>query len=262
MSKIVIWDLFGGSQNSVYNALKYFKNVEIYTFDVNENIQHPNQYVIDLTQDFETLKHYFDKFPKPNMIFASPLCTTFSWILHYGKDETLAWKKQNDVYVIRPKQEMDEIKKNSKFLAPMDSEKMYEKAIIGEKCLDNTINLIQHYQPKSWYIENPKNSLMWNVIAKNYQEFTYNNWGNVPPYFNLAHYNSYDLDFTQKPTIFLSNKVLFLNKFNIIGNIARTKNGCRSGCYKGERGKRDEQGENVAIPKLLIIDIFHQFKTQ
>lgn len=256
-TKLVVWDLFGGSQNSVYHALKYFNDVEIYTFDINENIQHPNQHVIDLTQDFQELIKFFNQFPPPDIILASPLCTSFSWILHVGNDETLGWKKEHNGYRIRSIAEIEQVKQQNKFLQPMSAQAIYDKAVLGDKCLENAIKLIIAYDPYCYYIENPKQSLMWNVIDWNYLILSCGR----ATIRNVAEYNSYDLDFTQKPTIFLSNIKLDLKCYGIKGNIVKSKHGCRSGTYKGQRGNsKDEQGVNVAIPKLLIVDIFMQMK--
>lgn len=80
MNKKIVWDLFGGGQNSVYNALD--KNeYDVYTFDLVPEPEHNKQFVIDLAQDFHNLKEYFSKLPKPDIIVASPLCQSFSSIL-------------------------------------------------------------------------------------------------------------------------------------------------------------------------------------
>lgn len=259
--KLIIWDLFGGSQNSVWKSLQYFeKQVEIYTFDINPNLQHKNQIVMDLGVDYEQsadLIRELEKYPKPDLIFASPLCTTFSWILHVGPRETLAWKETQHCYVKRSPQEMDLIKQNNGFLKPMNSQAMFEKAVLGENCLRNTIGIITYFKPKFWYIENPEKSIMWKVIEKNFEPFTW--FGK----YNLAHYNSYDLSFTQKPTIFFSNAELDLKKYGIKGNCPKPKKSCRSNVwFENQSRNKNEQGPNVAIPKTLIIDIYHQMVKQ
>ena len=68
--KKIVWDLFDGGQNSVYNALDHF-NYDIYTFDITEP-SHEHQYQVDLSQD--NIVDIFKKYPKPDIIVASPLC--------------------------------------------------------------------------------------------------------------------------------------------------------------------------------------------
>ena len=42
--KIVVWDLFGGGQNSVYEALKDNSVYDIYTFDVTKPLVISNMF--------------------------------------------------------------------------------------------------------------------------------------------------------------------------------------------------------------------------
>ena len=66
MKKFIIWDLFGGGQNSVYLTVKEFNlPFDVFTFDITEP-QHNNQFQMDLAQDniIECFKHY----PKPDIL--------------------------------------------------------------------------------------------------------------------------------------------------------------------------------------------------
>ncbi|WP_322960229.1 hypothetical protein [Mycoplasmopsis cynos] len=54
-NKIIVWDLFGGGQNSVYQAIGDNPLFEIYTFDLYPEKYHNKQYVIDLSQDISYL---------------------------------------------------------------------------------------------------------------------------------------------------------------------------------------------------------------
>jgi hypothetical protein len=70
--KIIIWDLFGGTQNSIYNCLKDDDNYVVITFDSTESTR-PNHHTIDLT-NLPLFKKYIKKhkIPKPTTITASP----------------------------------------------------------------------------------------------------------------------------------------------------------------------------------------------
>lgn len=251
--KIVVWDLFGGSQNSVYNALDKDK-YKVYTFDINEDIQHIGQYIVDLTdmEGFEKLL-LGQRIKKPDIIVASPLCTTFSWILHVGSEETFAWKLKDNKYEIRDEQSMQELKQKGGFFRHLNIPAMIEKAKVGKTLLENSLKIIEKHQPKYWYIENPQYSIMWKYIKRNCD------WFKQTHHHNVAHYNSYDLTFTQKPTIFMSNKRLDLRKDGIRGNINKPQSSCRSNVYFNGKKKANEQGDNVKIPKELIKDIFTKF---
>ena len=103
-SKIIVWDLFGGGQNSVYESLKDNPLFDVWTFDITEPTreQHIKQ---DLTVNniIEVLGHY----PKPDIIVASPLCQSFSSILQMKGGGTCFWKKENGLLVERSIEEFE-----------------------------------------------------------------------------------------------------------------------------------------------------------
>jgi site-specific DNA-cytosine methylase len=68
-----------GGQNSVYEALKNNKDYKVYTFDITKPTRE-HHYDHDLSEPIKDLIKYFDKFPKPDVIVASPLCQSFSSI--------------------------------------------------------------------------------------------------------------------------------------------------------------------------------------
>ncbi len=249
--KIIVWDLFGGSQNSVYHALKYFKEFEVYTFDNNPKVQHDKQYVVDLSQGFLWFKDFVEKnnIPKPDIIAASPLCQSFSVLMNAGeKGERLAWKldKEKDIYVIRDLEEIEQLIQSNNFLKQNKAELIRERAVLGEKLLNFTINCIGFYNPPGWYIENPQTSLMWDFIKKNWL-------GSFYGFICTTEYNSYDLSFSAKPTTFLASSWLHLKRYGIRGNTNRKVGDRLVGTSNNETGTR------VKIPALLLIDIFHQF---
>lgn len=202
--KYIVWDLFGGGQNSVYHSVQgseLNQHFQIYTFDL-VRPQRQRQIQIDLSQPqiLEVMKHY----PKPDVIVASPLCQSFSQVLKMKGGGTGFWKcnDTNTKVIMRSREEFDALK--SGFSSTYDTQKQYERAITGQKCLDNTISLIQHYQPKLWYIENPAGSFMWNYISLN---------TNLVGFKNSAHYHCYNHP-TKKPTIFFSNIQMALKTDN------------------------------------------------
>jgi hypothetical protein len=52
---------------------------DIYTFDITEPTR-KKHYKLDLSQD--NIVEIFEKFPKPDIIVASPLCQSFSCVLN------------------------------------------------------------------------------------------------------------------------------------------------------------------------------------
>ena len=258
-SPIVIWDLFGGSNHSVRKALGNIPNVEIYTFDIQFNPEIPfdEKYMhnVSLIHYVEFASYvYVNNIPKPSFIFASPCCKSFSSLLHVGKDlpdERLGWKKVYEKdeyrYDVREVDEIGYYISKNKFFHHMKKENVLLNAIIGKWLLSSTIEIIENYKPIAWYIENPQKSLMWEVIIKNHKDF----WFSPHTYVfnNIAHYSSYNQDYSMKPTNFLSNLWLGLKADKTKSNATRKK-GCRLPQSPGKYSKRSE------IPKELIYDIF------
>lgn len=208
--KRVIWDLFGGGQNSVFLTLKelnLLENYDVYTFDITEPI-HDKQFKIDLAQDH--IIDIFKQFPQPDIIVASPLCQSFSCVLNMKGGGTCFWKFNDDrtKLIERPVSEFEALKAGFTKNLKADVQLFIKR--LGQKCIDNTIALIQHYQPQYWYIENPKQSLMWKYI-----ELNRNDWFDSDQYYlNECSYGKYGY-FTTKATIFLSNVPMNLLKGKI-----------------------------------------------
>lgn len=73
--KRVVWDLFGGGQNSVYKALKDVPGFEVWTFDVTEPTRDKH---VSLDLAAPNLERELSKYPKPDIVAASPPCASFS----------------------------------------------------------------------------------------------------------------------------------------------------------------------------------------
>lgn len=273
MNNFIIWDLFGGGQNSIYHTVKEFNlPFEVFTFDITEP-QHQNQFKMDLSQD--NIIECFKKFPTPDIICASPLCQSFSQVLQMKGGGTCFWKKENGLLVERTIKEFETLK--SGFTKYLKADKQLALKRLGEKCINNTLSIIEYFKPYFWYIENPANSLMWYYIMNNKQAWVFKNG---PLYTNKTFYNNYGF-IIQKATIFLSNIDLHLKhekinyKFDkeVINKVVYYKldgvKQSRSGLVKNlnkqfannSKTTKDnkEADSRSAIPHNLLADILTQF---
>lgn len=272
MKKIVVWDLFGGGQNSVYQSLRENSLFDVWTFDITEPTreQHIKQ---DLTVDniIEVLAQY----PKPDIIVASPLCQSFSQVLQMKGGGTCFWKKENDKLVERPVAEFEALKNG--FTKYLKADKQLQIKRLGEKCINNTLRIIEHFKPSCWYLENPANSLMWYYIEHNKADWVAQNG---PAYKNKTYYNNYGF-IIQKATIFLSNidlnlkhkKINYSYEKEVINDVVYYKvdgvKQSRPGLLKTlnkqfannskTTADNKEADSRSAIPHALIQDIFTKF---
>ena len=282
---MIVWDLFGGGQNSVYNALKDNPNYTVYTFDITEPA-HEHQYHIDLSQD--NIVDKFKDYPKPDIIVASPLCQSFSNILTVKGGGTVGWTFKDNQLVFRTEDDFKEHK--SGWTKNLNYERQHFLAELGKKCIDNVLKLIDYYEPRLWYIENPATSLMWYYLEHNQADWCKKH--NLIK--NKACYGLYGF-LTNKPTVFASNTWLNLlygktpkpwheETINGVKYIVSNFNG-----YKAKKGKNTrsgtvgikaltyhnsknqsakpfnteqikEAGAQSAIPHTLIQDIFKQWE--
>lgn len=296
--KMIVWDLFGGGQNSVYQTLKEndkLKDFEVYTFDVTEPTRE-HHYKIDLAQ--ENIVEVFKQFPKPDVIVSSTLCQSFSCVLNMKGGGTCFWKlnETKDLLIQRSVEEFELLKNGFTKNCKADVQLFIAK--LGKKCIDNTIALIQHYQPKFWYIENPKSSLIWKYITLNRTDF----YNPETCFLNEASYGKYGY-VTTKATNFLSNVKMDLLKGKIdspysteidkdgvewlvlnadrscrmkktmksgvlamssVNKLSKINDGTNSKVYIQKNKMVNEQiseaGPSSAIPHNLIMDIFKYFK--
>ena len=270
--QIVVWDLFGGGQNSVYQSLRENSLFDVWTFDITEPTreQHIKQ---DLTVNniIEVLENY----PKPDIIVASPLCQSFSQVLQLKGGGTCFWKKENGLLVERPTAEFEALK--SGFTKYLKADKQLQIKRLGEKCINNTLAIIEHFKPSVWYIENPATSLMWYYIDNNKADWVVTNG---PVFKNKTYYNNYGF-IIQKATIFLSNIDLHLKHEKInysyekevindvvyykVDGIKQSRAGLLNTLNKqfanNSKTTKDntEAAASSAIPHALIQDIFKNF---
>ena len=122
-----VLELFAGTRS----ISKAFEKREHNCFTIELNKQHDN---ISLYEDILNIssRDILEKFGKPDVIWASPPCTTYSIaaISHH--------RKKDEDGNLSPKSDF---------------------AKVSDKLLTHTIKLIQELNPKYWYIENPRGGL-------------------------------------------------------------------------------------------------------
>jgi site-specific DNA-cytosine methylase len=201
-----VLELFAGSRSFGKVAEKF--GLEVFSVDINDfkNID----YVVDI------LNFDYNKVPfKPNIIWASPPCTYFSVASighHWHEDHTPKTKE----------------------------------AILGMQILNKTLEIIEHYKPDYYFIENPVGKMRRKIKGLNRTTITYCSYG----------------DKRMKPTDIWSNHIYDI--FNTEG--WRPKPQCYAGNTKchheaAPRGsKTGTQGlknnyERSKIPEQLLIEI-------
>ncbi len=124
-----VLELFAGSRSIGKQAEKLGMNV--FSSDIN-NFDNIN-YVVNVL-DFDISKLPF----KPDVIWASPPCTGFS-VAAIGHH----WKKEGDIFI--PKT---------------------DTAKLGIELVKKTLEIINHFKPKFWFMENPRGVLRKMEIVK------------------------------------------------------------------------------------------------
>tara|TARA_R100001230_G_C5602475_1_gene115998 strand:+ start:54 stop:680 length:627 start_codon:yes stop_codon:yes gene_type:complete len=199
-------ELFAGSRSVGKVAEKF--GIEVFSVDINEfkNID----YITDI------LEFDYSKVPyKPNIIWASPPCTYFSVASighHWNEDHTPKTKE----------------------------------AILGMQILNKTLEIIEHYKPDYYFIENPVGKMRRKIKGINRTTVTYCSYG----------------DNRMKPTDIWSNHIY--DMFNTKG--WRPKPQCYAGnkkCHHEEAPRGSKTGtqglknnyERSKIPEQLIVEI-------
>ena len=243
MEKIIIWALFDSGNGCYKQASEEYDNIEVYS--VGLDIQNQNDHFINLNlAQYEygskenILFKELDKLPKPDVIIASPPCESWS-VASAMKDGNACWKQEKiEPSLFTSKQQLSRFTIRRK----KDYEKyqfIYENSFIkrinGELCTFNLIEIIKHYKPKFFIIENPLASRIWEYIEDVI---------NFPlPFKNPVKYGNYDNYPIQKPTRFSGNIELPLNNTNI-------KTGLDLRSSKADYNKRSN------IPLSLVQVIF------
>jgi hypothetical protein len=234
---VIVWSLFDSETDTVKKTLV---NHEVYSFGIGSGTQHIH---MDLS-DFEAVKSELEKYPKPDVIFASPPCET--WILiTVGKIKSLYTKEKGiNLYWKRKWEPFD-------FTAQQKARRLN-----GVNTALTTVKIIKHFNPKFWAIENGNSSLIFDYI---------NEVGGLFGCRNKCNYYSYGFNIF-KPTIIHSNLMLILK------NIKPSKYIILKHCteYYSEYSQSKKKPKNTIgflktkkerslVPPNLIISIMNQF---
>lgn len=203
---MIVWGLFDSGNGSYFKAAQKMEGIELYSVGV--DIENKNDHFINL--DLADYSHIFtgenniirtlDKLPKPDLIIASPPCESWSNASSMWGGNA-CWKQERGDSLFEPQVPL------SKFTIRdyqdyeidgrgMKAEKQLLTRINGELCIFNTVQIIKHYQPEAYIIENPAYGRIWEYVDKVL--------GFKIPHDNLTYYNNYDYPI-QKPTKFKSN---------------------------------------------------------
>ena len=201
-----VLELFAGSQSFGKVAEKF--GLEVFSVDINDfkNID----YVVDI------LNFDYSKVPfKPNIIWSSPPCTYFSVASighHWHEDHTPKTKE----------------------------------AILGMQILNKTLEIIEHYKPDYYFIENPVGKMRRKIKGLNRTTITYCSYG----------------DKRMKPTDIWSNHIYDI--FNTegwqpkpqcyAGNTKCHHEAAPRGSKTGTQGLKNNY-ERSKIPEQLLIEI-------
>lgn len=237
---LVIWALYDDAKSSYKCAIKkYFNDIklEVYSIGINDiSFKEKERFFykkIDLSLINFNLINQLNQLPKPDIILASPPCE--SWSGADCKGRMFSSINNNHSWEIKNKNFYD---KYNKICHPVKRRYFSQKEkgrILGEATIGATLEIIEHFNPKVWVIENPQTSLTW--------KFQKYHWG-FNGILNLACYSAYDSNYSLKPTIFKSNIKFNLKKDRVRGN--------KSHMAKGSYDTRS------SIPELLIKDLFEQ----
>ncbi len=218
---------------------KYFKDepIEVHSVGIND-VQFPESdrffyHRIDLSLGNFNLIDDLKKLPKPDIILASPPCESWSGADCAGK--MVRSIGRDGKWIVMNKSYYDEYNETCHPVKRRYFIQKERSRLVGESTVGGTIEIIEHFKPKVWVIENPQTSKTW--------EFQRNHW-DFKGHENLAYYSAYDSNFSPKPTIFKSNiKLNLLNK-RAPGN--------KDHMARGSYSKRS------SIPSDLIISIIQQ----
>jgi hypothetical protein len=223
MSKKIVWALFDSENQCVEKALSG-RDCDVYSFGL-PTCKKSNCIRMDLS-DFERSKPELEKYPSPDYVFASPPCE--SWVVASASCKSrftsepginLHWKSK---------------------WQPFDFASRYkEKRVNGIKTALFVCELLNHFRPSFWAIENGNRSLLFDYV----QEFA-----GFTGYRNKCTYFSYGFPVIKR-TIILSNALLFLKSELPKSPVEFTNINDLSG-YK----------KRSLVPLGLYRDIFSQFK--
>lgn len=219
MDKIIIWALFDSGNGCYKQASEKYDNIEVYS--VGLDIQNQNDHFINLNlAQYEygakenILFKELDKLPKPDVIIASPPCESWS-VASSMKNGNACWKQEQvapDLFSKGKKMSRFTIREKKEYERyQFIYEKSFIKRVNGELCTFNLIEIIKHYNPRYFIIENPSASRIWDYIEK-VMDFELK-------YENPVKYGNYDNYPIPKPTKFKGNIHLPLNNNKVVTDV-------------------------------------------
>lgn len=188
MSKIIIWSLFD-SETAITQQLNSEK-YHVFSIGLPSDSA-ITDFFIKMDLGRKNCLKKLERLPKPDIIFASPPCET--WVtVSIGNvrffDEKRNFNEHNLYW-----------QKN--FKPNNYKAKHRDLRLLGQRTAYFTAKIIQKFKPRLWVIENGATSLIFKYL------FKFHGLSGIK---NLTYYNNYDESFSQKPTVFFSNKKLFL----------------------------------------------------
>lgn len=211
--KTIIWSLFD-SETAITQELND-ENYTVFSIGLPSSSAITDNFIkIDLSRKSCIKK--LSKLPMPDIIFASPPCE--SWInMNIGitrfyernyNEHNLYWQKN--------------FKPNNYAV------KHREFRLLGQKTAYYTYRIIREFKPELWAIENGASSYIFKYL------YTY--FG-LKGYKNKVRYSAYcNIEFSEKPTIFYSNKKILLKN-----NVVKSENLIE--VSKADRDKEKKTGE-------------------
>lgn len=231
-----IWALYDDGNMSWYNCGYDKSKYRVISIGIQEHNDLKDYHKIDLRLSNYNLINELSKLPKPDIIVASPPCE--SWSIADNQQrlfrEIVTIQDHNIINFYTEDKIINnnlEMHKNRK----RDYYKQFRTMLIGFDTSIATGYIINYFKPKFWIIENPQSSKIWDYLSKTCIYSGYR---------NIAHYNLYDLNFSKKPTCFLSNIKLNLKAEN------------KKAIINFE--KISGYNRRSSIPKELLLDILDQ----
>lgn len=247
---MIVWALFDSGNGCYAQAAKEFPEIELYSIGMDK--EHKNNHFINLNLatysidgKVNPLLKSLDMLPSPDVILASPPCESWS-VASAMKGGNASWKQETGDALFQPQTPLSRFTVRD-FIDYQEVQFKPEKSLInrinGELCIFNTIQVIQHYAPKIYVIENPAASRVWDYIDRVL--------GFEIKHDNLTYYNNYGYPI-KKPTRFKSNIDLKLKSEKIPNEVDWINFDRKGGSYNSRSN----------IPIELVKSIFGRVSEQ
>jgi len=228
---MVVWALFDSETTTVAKALPEH---EVYSFGIGSGMEHIH---LDLS-DFETAVKELKKYPKPDVIFASPPCE--SWVLINSGSKRFYTKEHGKNFYWK-----------NKWTGFDFTEKAKNIRLNGINTAITTAKIILYFKPRYWAIENGNNSMIFDYI-RDLGELS----AGVR---NKCNYFSYGFNILKR-TIIYSNVMLILKNIQPKQKLFNVCEETRKSLDLFGLDKILTYKERSKVPPLLYRDIMHQFE--